>query len=285
MSILSTMTQVKHNPKPNLNQQSRETLRRPIELQTDNGFSIVRRSDIDKNNSTGGTEHCFVVRDPYGYELDITVDFSAAAIAEVGKRSLGRITRESSFWINCAERHLANYLWETDDFPPDGTITVEYLTPADVDSAQRWGTEMPPAAPPSRIKATIPFGNGDGSAAQPKAEPVKLITENNFTIIRECDADDAINDTPERCQFRVTMPDGTMQQVIVRFDRRVIQRIQAQRRRGPLTPMSKYWAVIAEKYLADYLWRKDDCPPNCELRIEELSGDDLLLGVHWQEHA
>jgi hypothetical protein len=287
MSILSTMKQLKHTTTPNLSQKSSGTRRRPIELQTENGFCIVRRCDIDQNSSTGGTEHCFVVRDPYGYELDITVDFSAAPIAEVSTRSAGRITNESSFWINCAERHLADYLWEADDYPPDGRITVEYLTPVDVDSAQRWGMEVPPAAASalSRSKATLIFGNGDGTAGLSKTEPIKLVTENNFTIVRDCDSDDSINDTSERCHFRVTKPDGAERQVIVLFDKRVIQRVQAQRRRSQLGLMSKYWPVIAEKHLADYLWRRNDCPPNCELRIEELSGDDLLLGAHWQEQA
>jgi hypothetical protein len=48
-------------------------------------------------------------------------------IAEVPRRYRGRITLASSFWINCAERHLTDYLGNTRGYPPDGWITVDQL--------------------------------------------------------------------------------------------------------------------------------------------------------------
>src|SRR5215831_8517210 len=116
--------------------------RRPIELQTENGFSIVRGCDLDPNLTNNGTEQCFLVRDPDGYELDVTVDFSSAFISEVTNRTFGRITPANTFWLNCAEHHLSDYLWENSDYPPDGKITVDYLTPADLDMALRWETDV-----------------------------------------------------------------------------------------------------------------------------------------------
>jgi len=80
---------------------------RPIELQTENGFSIIRRCDIDKSISASGTEHRFIVRDPDEYELEIAVDIADEAVAEIVRRSRERLSLESSYWINCAERHLA----------------------------------------------------------------------------------------------------------------------------------------------------------------------------------
>ncbi|HYW70838.1 MAG TPA: hypothetical protein VE961_07385 [Pyrinomonadaceae bacterium] len=286
MSILSTMTQVKRSTTAEVKQSSAPR-RRPIELQTENGFSIVRRCDIDAPGSVAGTEHCFVVRDPYGYELDITVDFTPQTVAEGIKRSCGRLTLESAFWINCAERRLADYLWQNDDYPPDGKITIDCLTPADVDSAQRWGTDFARVESPalSRFKARVPTGNGDGSANGQKAEPIKFVTENGFTITRLCESDHSIEDTPQRCYFGVTAPDGREWRIVVSFGEELIKQIQARRRRGQLAIMSKYWPVIAEKYLADFVWREDGCPPHGELRVEELSGDDLLLAAHWQEHT
>ena len=113
----------------------------PIEVQTENGFAIIRLADVNKSVSIEGTRHYFIVRDPNGYELDITVDFSDAVIAEVRRRCRGRITLASSFWINCAERHLTDYLWEQEDYPPDGWITVDQLTLEDMELARRWNCD------------------------------------------------------------------------------------------------------------------------------------------------
>ena len=113
-------------------------LQRPIEFLTENGFSIIRLSDIDKSIPAVGATHEFMVRDPHGYELDITVQISSDAIAEVGWRCRGRISKESSYWISLAERHLARYLWENDDYPPDAKLEVDDLTLDDIDLARRW---------------------------------------------------------------------------------------------------------------------------------------------------
>ena len=111
---------------------------RPIEYLTENGFSIIRLSDIDKSIPFVGATHEFLVRDPHGYELHITVQVLSDAIAEVGTRSRGRISKESSYWLSLAERHLATYLWENDDYPPDEKLEVNGLTLDDIDLARRW---------------------------------------------------------------------------------------------------------------------------------------------------
>ena len=111
---------------------------RPIEYLTENGFSIIRLSDIDKSIPAVGATHEFLVRDPHGYELHITVQISSDAIAEVGWRCRGRISNESSYWINLAERHLATYLWENDDYPADAKLEVNDLTLDDIDLVRRW---------------------------------------------------------------------------------------------------------------------------------------------------
>jgi hypothetical protein len=111
----------------------------PTEFLTENGFAIIRLCDIDPTFSIDGPEHCFVVRDPHGYELEITVDISREFVAEVIHRSMGRISLSSSYWINCAERHLSEYLWEHEDYPPNALLSITELSIADVDLAQRWG--------------------------------------------------------------------------------------------------------------------------------------------------
>ena len=114
------------------------TRRRPIELITENGFSVVRCCEVDESITAAGTKHSFVVHDPHGYELEITVDISDSAVAEIISRSSGRLSLSGSYWICCAERHLADYLWDNDDYPPNARLTVDHLTPGDLDLARRW---------------------------------------------------------------------------------------------------------------------------------------------------
>lgn len=111
---------------------------RPIELITENGFGIVRARDLYGDGATDASEHSFLVRDPHGYELDIAVEIDPSAVLEVFKRSAGRISSRNSYWICCAERHLADYLWEEDDYPPNATLNVDQLSPDDLDLARRW---------------------------------------------------------------------------------------------------------------------------------------------------
>ena len=115
--------------------------RNPIEYQTENGFAIIRLCDVDASVLMIGLRHYFIVRDPHGYELDITVEISNDAVAEVMWRCRGRITLESSFWINCAEGHLAIYLWENEDYPPEARLFVNQLTIDDLDLARRWNCD------------------------------------------------------------------------------------------------------------------------------------------------
>ena len=115
--------------------------RHPIEYLTKNGFSIMRLCEIDKSIPAVGTTHQFLVRDPDGYELHITVDMTQGAIDEVVGRSRGRISEDSSYWIAAAERHLSTYLCENDDYPSDGRLTVAELSLDDLNLALRWGRD------------------------------------------------------------------------------------------------------------------------------------------------
>ena len=119
-------------------QDSEAARSQPIQLVTENGFSIVRASDLYGDGATDAREHSFLVRDPHGYELDIAVEIVPAVVVEVFKRSQGRISAGSSYWICCAERHLADYLLDQDDYPPAARLKVDRLTPDDVDCAMRW---------------------------------------------------------------------------------------------------------------------------------------------------
>jgi len=126
--------------KENLEVDSAAARCRPIELITENGFSIVRTGERDGPRRAPERRYVFMVRDPQGSEREITVRIDQKAVDEITLRSRGRIEIESSYWICCAERHLAEYLWENDNYPPDGKFRVEQLTPEDLNLAIRWQT-------------------------------------------------------------------------------------------------------------------------------------------------
>lgn len=109
----------------------------PIEYLTENGFSIIRMSD-SADLLVSSSEFNFLVRDPDGYELPITVKIAPSLIGEIEMRTRWRLARVSSYWICCAERHLATYLWEIDDYPPEGQLAADQLTLEDIDVARRW---------------------------------------------------------------------------------------------------------------------------------------------------
>jgi hypothetical protein len=71
-------------------------------------------------------------------EREVTVQISREAVTEASLRTRGRIQLSSSFWISCAERHVANYVSEHADFPEDDELIVEKLDREDILSALRW---------------------------------------------------------------------------------------------------------------------------------------------------
>jgi hypothetical protein len=125
--------------KENLDVETAAARVRPIELITENGFSIVRATEFDGRRPLMAGKYEFVVCDADGNQLEITVEIDGKVVIEITLRSRGRISSQSSYWICCAERHLADYLWEEDIYPPDGKLTVEELTLEDLNLAIRWG--------------------------------------------------------------------------------------------------------------------------------------------------
>ena len=111
---------------------------RPIELLTENGFIIWRPWEGDGVPPPTSGTYRFRVRNPQNVERDIVVEIADAIVARIAIQTGGRIPLHSPFWICCAERHLANYVWEIDDFPINHKLRVEQLDPEDVISAVRW---------------------------------------------------------------------------------------------------------------------------------------------------
>ena len=109
----------------------------PIEFITENGFSIVRPWESGRTPRPTGGRCLFSVSDGF-IEREITVEIARPLVTEITLRTRGRVQLSSSFWICCAERHLANYVSEQPDFPDDNELVVEKLDREDVLMALRW---------------------------------------------------------------------------------------------------------------------------------------------------
>jgi len=113
---------------------------RPIELQTENGFAISRLWEINRVPPPSDGTYPFLVRSPQNLERIVAVEIADDAVVQIELQTRLRILLSSSFWICCAERHLATYVHENDDFPPGDRLRVEQLSAEECMSAIRWGT-------------------------------------------------------------------------------------------------------------------------------------------------
>ena len=131
--------QTNHSSHDDLEAQSR-----PIELLTENGYLIVRSWEIKGMPAPSAGTYSFRVQQEQKLEREIVVTIAAELFADLFRQTRGKISNSHSFWICCAERHLANYLWEKEDYPPGDRLAVDYLDPDDVMSAVNWGRQIEP---------------------------------------------------------------------------------------------------------------------------------------------
>jgi hypothetical protein len=110
----------------------------PIKYLTENGFSIIRSSDIDPLVLNTPRESRFLVHSKQDVEREIKVNFSEDLITRIRLRRRGALSDKSVFWLVCAERCLATYLWEKNEYPPDGRLTVNELDPDELMLAIHW---------------------------------------------------------------------------------------------------------------------------------------------------
>lgn len=113
-------------------------LARPIEFLTENGFAIIRSWEIAGCPVPTDGCCCFVVRDPSDIEAKVTVEIARPLITETAGHTRGRIQPSSSFWICCAERHLAAYIAEHDACPGTNQLRVECLDCEEIMLALHW---------------------------------------------------------------------------------------------------------------------------------------------------
>jgi hypothetical protein len=109
-----------------------------IELVTENGFSILRLWEIEGTPPPIAGAYPFLVRNPQSVERPIAVEIIDAVVVQIELSTWGRIRQGSSFWICCAERHLAIYVWEHDNYPEGDKLRVNRLDPDDLMTSIRW---------------------------------------------------------------------------------------------------------------------------------------------------
>ena len=110
----------------------------PIEFLTDNGFVIVRPWERDGSPAPTDGNCRFVVSDPNGNERAVAVRISKELMTATALQTSGRIDESSEFWICCAERRLADYITEYDNFPEANEIIVNDMDREDLLLAIRW---------------------------------------------------------------------------------------------------------------------------------------------------
>ena len=110
----------------------------PIQYITENGFSIIRLSDLDPSVTNSPGDCRFLVRGEPDVEREVKVNLSEEVIADIKLRRRGTLSDESIFWLVCAESCLALYLWEKNDYPLNGRLTVNELSPDELMLAIHW---------------------------------------------------------------------------------------------------------------------------------------------------
>ena len=110
----------------------------PIEFVTENGFCLVRLSDLRPATVDSLSDCDFLVRNPDGHESVAVVAFDERVTAQVQTQRHDPLSDSSLFWLTLAEQQLATYLWENDHFPAGGRLIISRLSGIDLALAAGW---------------------------------------------------------------------------------------------------------------------------------------------------
>ncbi len=113
----------------------------PIQYVTENGYSIIRLSEVDASVIDTAREGHFLVRNERGWAREVTVRFEERLIAQIQRQRRTHLSDTSVLWLVCAERCLATYLWENDDYPRDGQLTIRELFVDELVLATHWNDQ------------------------------------------------------------------------------------------------------------------------------------------------
>jgi len=107
---------------------------------------------------------------------------------------------------------------------------------------------------------------------------IPVVTENGFTIVRLCELDESIRDSPNECHFLVVTPKGDECSIKVVFSEAALTLLQSQPEASVHLPTKRrFWLRCSERHLATYLWETDCCPSSKCLLVDSLTPEDLLL--------
>ena len=114
----------------------------PIQYVTENGFSIIRLSEVDGLENDTARECCFLVRNERGWEREVMVNFEESLITQIQSRRRTRLSETSVLWLICAEQCLATYLRENDNYPDGGRLNVHELSVDALLLATHWSDQQ-----------------------------------------------------------------------------------------------------------------------------------------------
>jgi hypothetical protein len=100
---------------------------------TPDGFILVGRSRM-----AGTPDHRFRIMDSAGDQQNILVCFGRSLVARVDQQRRAHLWIGSRFWALCATAHLAAYLVDAGDYPPNGQLLIDELSEDEMLLAAYW---------------------------------------------------------------------------------------------------------------------------------------------------
>ena len=111
----------------------------PIEYVTNNGYTLVRLSELHQSSVASDNKCHFMVQQPSGgEEREVSVDFDESVIAQVQSQRHTPLSERSDFWLTLAEQHLATYLGKNNRLPAGELLVVSQLSGHDLALAASW---------------------------------------------------------------------------------------------------------------------------------------------------
>ena len=98
----------------------------------------MRQSEIDHSVNDRFSECHFLVQRENEAERAIDVRFDQRVVDTLRLRRRIPLSETSKFWVACAESCLATYLWEKNEYPPDGRLAISELSPDELMLALHW---------------------------------------------------------------------------------------------------------------------------------------------------
>jgi CheY-like chemotaxis protein len=105
--------------------------------------------------------------------------------------------------------------------------------------------------------------------------PIETLTMNGYSIVRA-----GVSESEHRYRVR-RYPSGTETEVVVAVRPEAVGLVQRLTLRS-LPPSGGFWAVQAERALANHLWREGRPPEGGRLEVTDLSREDLDVASTWE---